>query len=117
MVLGEVLKEKPQLAQVGQVHEAGIVEDRGQRFAGVIEAEGLLDEAVFTGEGGAPELDTEGVAQDFDGVGVGAQGTADGGDQVLVFGEALDHWRRPQVRGTARFTPAHAANMPSLPRR
>ena len=32
---------------------------------------------------------SEGVAEDLDGVGVGVQGARDGGDQVLVFGEAL----------------------------
>ena len=30
VVLGEVLEEQPQLAQVGQVHEVGVVEDGGQ---------------------------------------------------------------------------------------
>ena len=60
-----------------------------KRLAGVVEAEGLLDEPAFALEGGAFELDAEGVAEDFDGVGVGVQGAADGGDQVLVFGEAL----------------------------
>ena len=58
-------------------------------FAGVVEAEGLFDEAAFALEGGAFELDAEGVAEDLDGVGVGVQGAGDGGDQVLVFGEAL----------------------------
>ena len=90
VVFGEVLEEQPQLAQVGQVHEVGVVEDGGQAFAGVVEAEGLLDEAAFALEGGAFELDAEGVAEDFDGVGVGVQGACDGGDQVLFFGEALE---------------------------
>ena len=89
VVFGEVLEEQPQLAQVGQVHEVGVVEDGGQALAGVVEAEGLLDEAAFALEGGAFELDAEGVAEDFDGVGVGVQGAGDGGDQVLVFGQAL----------------------------
>ena len=89
VVFGEVLEEQPQLAQVGQVHEVGVVEDGGQGLAGVVEAEGLLDEAAFALEGGAFELDAEGVAEDFDGVGVGVQGAGDGGDEVLVFGEAL----------------------------
>ena len=89
VVLGEVLEEQPQLAQVGQVHEVGVVEDGGQALAGVVEAEGLLDEPAFALEGGAFELDAEGVAEDLDGVGVGVQGAGDGGDQVLVFGEAL----------------------------
>ena len=89
VVFGEVLEEQPQLAQVGQVHEVGVVEDGGQGLAGVVEAEGLLDEPAFAFEGGAFELDAEGVAEDFDGVGVGVQGAGDGGDQVLVFGEAL----------------------------
>ena len=35
------------------------------------------------------ELDAEGVAEDFDGVGVGVKGASNGGDQVLGFGEAL----------------------------
>ena len=75
VVLGEVLEEQPQLAQVGQVHEVGVVEDGGQGLAGVVEAEGLLDEPAFALEGGALELDAEGVAEDFDGVGVGVQGS------------------------------------------
>jgi hypothetical protein len=50
----------------------------------------LLDEAAFALEGGAVELDAAGVAQDFNGVGVGVQGSAHGGDQVLVFREALE---------------------------
>jgi hypothetical protein len=67
----------------------GVVEDGGHRFAGVVEAEGVLDEPAFTGEGGAFKFDAEGVAEDLDGVGVGVQGAADGGDQVLAFGKAL----------------------------
>ena len=58
-------------------------------LAGVVEAEGLLDEPAFALEGGAFKLDAEGVAEDLDGVGVGVQGAGDGGDQVLAFGEAL----------------------------
>ena len=30
VVFGEVLEEQPQLAEVGQVHEVGVVEDGGQ---------------------------------------------------------------------------------------
>ena len=86
VVFGEVLEEQPQLAQVGQVHQVGVVEDGGQALAGVVEAEGLLDEPAFALEGGAFELDAEGLAEDLDGVGVGVQGAPDGGDQVLVFG-------------------------------
>ena len=90
VVFGEVLEEQPQLAQVGQVHQVGVVEDGGQGLAGVVEAEGLLDEAALALEGVALELDLEGVAEDFDRVGVGVQRPGDGGDQVLVFGEALE---------------------------
>ena len=89
MVFGEVLEEQPQLAQVGHVHEVGVVEDGGQGFAGVVAAEGLFDEPAFALECGAFEFDAEGVAEDFDGVGIGVQRASDGGDQVLVFGEAL----------------------------
>ena len=74
--MGKSSKSEPQLAQVGQVHEVGVVEDGGQGLAGVVEAEGLLDEPAFALEGGAFELDAEGVAEDFDGVGVGVQGSA-----------------------------------------
>ena len=90
VVLGEVLEQQPQLAEVGQVHEVGVVEDGGQRLAGVVEAERLLDELAFALEGGALELDAEGIAEDLDGVGVGVQGACDGGDQVLVLGELLE---------------------------
>ncbi len=89
VVLGEILEEEPQLAQVGHVHQVGVVEDGGQALAGVVEAEGLLDEAAFALEGGAFKLDAKSVAQDLDGVGVGVQGAGDAGDQVLFFGEAL----------------------------
>ena len=41
-------------------------------------------------EGVAIELDLEGVAEDFDRVGVGVQRPGDGGDQVLALGEALE---------------------------
>ena len=77
VVFGEVLEQQPQLAQVGQVHQVGVVEDGGQALAGVVEAEGLLDEPAFALEGGAFELDAESLAQDLDGVGVGVQGSAD----------------------------------------
>ena len=90
VVFGEVLEEQPQLAEVGHVHEMSVVEDGGQGFAGVVEAEGLFDESAFAFEGGAFEFDTEGVAEDFDGVGVSMKGAPDGGNQVLVFGEALE---------------------------
>src|SRR5205807_1791355 len=39
-------------------------------------------------EGGVVELDAEGLAEDLDGVAVGVQGSANAGDQVLVFGKA-----------------------------
>ena len=57
-------------------------------FAGVVEAEGLLDEPAFAFESVAFELDAEGLAEDFDGVGVSVQGAADGGDHMLVFAQA-----------------------------
>jgi hypothetical protein len=89
VVLGEVLEEQAQLAEVGQVHEVGVVEDRRDRPAGAVEAERLLDELAFAGEGGALELDAEGVAEDLDRVRVGVQRARDGGDEVLVLGEPL----------------------------
>ena len=58
-------------------------------LAGVIEVEGLFDEPAFALEGGVVELDTKSIAQDFYRVGVGVQGACDGGDEVLIFGEAL----------------------------
>ena len=56
----------------------GVVEDGGQGFAGMVEAESLFDEPAFTLERGAFELDAEGVAEDFDGVGVRVPG------QILI---------------------------------
>src|SRR5271155_89959 len=73
VIFGEVLEQQSQLAQVGQVHEVGVVEDGGQGLAGVVEAEGLLDQTAFAGKGGAGKLDAESVAQDLDGVGVSMQ--------------------------------------------
>ena len=89
VIFGEVLEEQSELAQVGQVHEVGVVEDGGQRFAGVIQAEGLFDESAFAFEGGVVELDTKSFAQNFDRVGVGVQRARDGGDEVLIFGKSL----------------------------
>jgi hypothetical protein len=89
VILGKILEEKPQLAEVGEVHEVGVVEDGGEALAGVIETEGLFDKLALALEGGAFEVDLEGLAEDFDGVGVGVQGAGDGGDKVLLFGEAL----------------------------
>ena len=65
----------------------GVVEDGGQRLAGVVEAESLLDKAAFALERGTGELDAKGIAEDFDGVGIGVQGSPNGGDEVLVIGE------------------------------
>ena len=89
VVFGEILEEQSQLAQVGQVHEVGVVEDGGQTLAGAVEAEGLLDETPFAFESGAFKLDAASLAEDLDGVGVGVQGSPDGGDQVLFFGQTL----------------------------
>ena len=89
VIFGEVLEEQPKLAEIAEVHEVGVVEDGGERLAGVIEVEGLFDEPAFALEGGVVELDTKSIAQDFYRVGVGVQGACDGGDEVLIFGEAL----------------------------
>lgn len=90
VVFGKVFEEEPQAAEVGEVHEVGVVEDGGECFAGVVECEGLFDEFAFAGESGALELDADGVAEDFDGVGVGVEGACDGGDEVLALGELLE---------------------------
>src|SRR5262249_45285145 len=99
VILGEVLKEDPQLAQVGQVHQVGVVENGGQGFAGVVEAEGLFDEPAFALEGVALKLDPEGLTQDFYRVGIGMQSAGDGGDHVLVFGEALQGLLEDRLAG------------------
>jgi hypothetical protein len=90
VVLGEVLEEQTQLAEVVEVHEVGVVEDGGDRLAGVVEAEGLFDEPAFALEGGSFEFDAEGVAEDFDGIGVRVQRSGNGGDEMLVFGQPLE---------------------------
>ena len=56
----------------------------------MVEAEGLLDESTFALEGRAFELDAEGFAEDFDGVGISVQSARDSSDQVLVFRETLE---------------------------
>lgn len=89
VILGEVLEEQTQLAQVVEVHEVGVVEDGRDRLAGVVEAESLFDEPAFALEGGSFEFDAESVAEDFDGVGVSVQRSGNGGDEMLVFGKAL----------------------------
>jgi len=90
VIFGEVLEEQAQFAEVGQVHEVGVVENGGQRLAGVIEAEGLFDESAFALEGGAFEFDTKRFAQNFYRVGIGMQRAADDGDEVLIFGKSLE---------------------------
>lgn len=89
VVLGEVFEEEPQPAEVGQVHQVRVVEDRGQRLPDMVKGEGLFDEFAFALEGATFELDADGFAEDFDVVGVGVQRPRDSGDQVPVLGQAL----------------------------
>ena len=84
----------------GHVHEVGVVEDGGQCFADVVEAESLFDEAALAFEGGVVEVDAAGVAEDFDRVGISVQGAGGGGDQVLIFGEALQRLFDDGLAGT-----------------
>ena len=112
MVFGEVIEEELQFAEVGQVHEVGVVEDGGQRFAGAVEAHGLFDELAFAGEGGVFELDAEGLTQDFDGVGVGVQSSCHGGDEVLVLGESLEGLLEDTLAGAGDAE--HQAESPLL---
>ena len=67
-----------------------VVDDRYEHLAGVIETEGLFDQPAFTLEGGAFELDPKGFAEDLHGVGVGVQGSRDGGHQVLLLREPFE---------------------------
>jgi hypothetical protein len=41
----------------------GVVEDRGQALARVVETERLLDQLAFAGSGRVLELDAEGIAE------------------------------------------------------
>jgi hypothetical protein len=75
----------------------GVVEDDRQGLAGVVEAEGLFDEAAFAFEGGAFELDAAGVAEDFDGVGIGVQ--------VGAFLTTIDLPWSSQARGILHGSP------------
>ena len=52
VVLGEVLEEQPQLAQVGQVMRWASSRMVVEHLAGVVEAEGLLDELAFAVKAG-----------------------------------------------------------------
>src|SRR6185312_2336535 len=88
--LGEVFEQQPQAAEVGEVHEVGVVEDGSEALAGVVEGERLFDEFAFAVERRMLEFDAEGVAEDFDGVGISVQCAGDGGDEVLVVGESLE---------------------------
>jgi len=63
--------QESQLAEVREVHQVGVVKDRGQRLARAVEAERLLDEIAFAGEGGVLVLDAEGIAEDLHRVVVG----------------------------------------------
>ena len=52
VVFGELLEEEPEFTEIGEVHEVGVVKDGGERFAVVVEAEGLFDESSFALESG-----------------------------------------------------------------
>ena len=99
VIFGEVFEEEPKLAEVAEVHEVGVVEDGGEAFAGVVEAEGLFDEFAFALKGGRFELDTESIAQNFYRIGVGVQSARDGGDEVLIVGEALQRLLEDRLAG------------------
>ena len=58
VVLGKVLQQQPKFSQVVHVHQVGVVDDRHQHLAGVIETERLFDQSTFALEGGTFELDT-----------------------------------------------------------
>ena len=99
VVLGKVLQQQAEFAQVVHVHQVGVVDDRHQHFAGVIEMEGLLDQSAFALEGGTFELDAKRFAEDLDRVGVGVQGSRDRGHEMLFFGEPFERFLDHRLAG------------------
>jgi hypothetical protein len=99
VVLGEVFQQQPQPAKVFHVHQVGVVDDRHQHSAGVIETECLLDQSPFALEGRAFERDSKRFAEDFDRVGVGVQGSRDGGHQMLFFREPFERFLDHRLAG------------------
>ena len=84
VIFGEVFQQQPQLAQAGHLQEMGVVDDGGDHEAEVVEAESLFDEPLFAGEIAAVNFETEGLAQDAQGIAVSVQGAGDGGgDEAL----------------------------------
>lgn len=59
----------------------GLVDDCNQHFTLALVNEGFLDEPLFTLEMSPVILDVEGLAEDFEDVGIGVQGPANGDHQ------------------------------------
>jgi len=66
-ILGKILKEQTQPAEGIDAHQVGVVDDRYQHFAGVVDAFGLLNETSFAAKVPAVGVDLERLAQDAQG--------------------------------------------------
>jgi hypothetical protein len=89
VVLGKVLEEQAQAAQVVDLDEMGVVDDGREHLAGVVDAMGFLDEALLATDIPTVGVDLEGLAEDAQDAVIGVQGAVDdGGDEAL--GVVLD---------------------------
>jgi hypothetical protein len=95
VVLREVLEQEPERVEVGRVREVGVVPDRGQAPAAVVQCERRLDELPLALERAALELDPDGVAQDLGRVRVGVHGPGDGGDLPTPEGTRAERFYGP----------------------
>jgi len=77
VVFRKVLEEEPEFAQAFHIHEMGIVDDRDEHFAFMVDFPPGLDEEFFALGIPSVGFDLECRAEDVEGVGVGVQCAGD----------------------------------------
>jgi hypothetical protein len=77
VVLGEVLEEEAEPTEVVYLDEVRIIDDRGKHLACVVDALGLLDEALLAADVNAVSVDLEGVAEDSQNAVIGVERPVD----------------------------------------
>ena len=77
MVLGKVLEEQADLAQGGDVHQVGVVDDGGEHLAGGVQATRFGDETPLAAHVVPLGFDLKRLAQDTERGVVGVQGAID----------------------------------------
>jgi hypothetical protein len=84
VILGKVLKEKPELSEALHVHEMGVINDRDEHFALMVDLPARLDEEFLALGVATVGFDLERLAEDMQRIGVGVKGSGDGwGDHAL----------------------------------